>query len=251
MIFPWNFNAGFSARPVWVKTKVGDPWRSWEKTLPAQTSVMRFSTSQASLLWCNLRFRSWNLRSLRFEIITRSSGGQIPWKKSLLTSIFLGESGASASYHFTSLKMNGWNFEHVYLEKERSSIWSKPSEIWVPHDISGVYMRVNGFSLYIRIGPIRGPSPVIGRSTPWGVRCDKTTLPTCTHLFLLSTAMFLRSQLLRVLFALSTAKKPQEESCKLKCLLCCHAIIQRIPGIAQVFPPSHPTSNIRRKSHKI
>ena len=95
MIFPWNFDAGFSSRPVWV-------FQSWR-------SLEIVETSQASLLWCNLRFRSWNLRSLRFEIITRSSSGQIPWKKPLLTSIFLGESGASASYNFTSLKMNGWN----------------------------------------------------------------------------------------------------------------------------------------------
>lgn len=96
MIFPMEFWC-------WVFRQAGmgenQSWRSLEIV----------EKSQASLLWCNLRFRSWNLRSLRFEIITRSSSGQITWKKSLLTSIFLGESGASASYHFTSLKMNGWN----------------------------------------------------------------------------------------------------------------------------------------------
>lgn len=152
---------------------------------------------------------------------------------------------------FTSLKMNGWNLN--------MPTWKKKDHLSEPNlQESGFRIKFQGCTCGSMIFPCTlGLDPSEGRPL-WledrpheGVRCDKTTLPTCTHLFLLSTAMFLRSQLLRVLFAFSTAKKKHEESCKLKCLLCSYAIIQRIPRIAEAFPPSHPTSNIRRKSHKI
>ena len=55
---------------------LGDPGRKPYRPL----SVMRASTSQASLLWCNLRFKSWNLRSLRFEIRNHH---QVEWANSM------------------------------------------------------------------------------------------------------------------------------------------------------------------------
>ena len=111
MIFPWNLDAGFSARPVWVF----QIWRSLEIlgefTLPARKPRHAFVNIPGIPTLVQLALQK--LKSQVLEIRNHhrwSSSGQIPWKKSLLTSIFLGGKWCIRFLELkTSLKMNGWN----------------------------------------------------------------------------------------------------------------------------------------------
>lgn len=175
-------------------SKVGDPWRKSGITRPARGT--RHSWKHPRHPYSGATCASEISCPGRFEIITPVGKFHVKSLKSP-PSFFRGKwwfIRLSYAYHFTS-KMNGCKCR----PGKGHFFWFKPSKIWVPHYISGVHMRFfmvfpgtfgldpwNNGPLWLEDWPHEGSGVIKPQAT-------------CTHLLLLSTAMFLRSQRLRFL----------------------------------------------------